>query len=319
MRSAFAFITLMLGTIFAPSVSAQQYATGYKEAANIKELHRLSWERNGHVLQALTDVTDRQFDCRTKGWVTPIKNQRSCGSCWDFSGTGTVEMAIVRAGWADAKTFALSEQYTLDCGKNGGCDGDMPSTVLDWAKATGLPTTADYGAYQGREGSCKNGDFKKWKINSWGYVSQSEGVADTQAIKNAMVRYGPISVALAADNAFMNIRPGQVFQGSGNNGINHAVMLVGWDDNKGAWILRNSWGTEWCDQGYCLIAYGANGVGTSAAWADVDPKPVPPGPGPGPNPQPASDGSNATLLVATVIAFVLGRASRKTQTLNVKK
>ncbi len=248
----------------------------------------------------------------------------NCGSCWDFAGTGCVTSAFLKAGWGKPDgTFMFSEQYTLDCGDNGGCNGDDHSSVFNWSKNTGLPLTSDYGPYRGQAGQCKAVNTPKQKILDWGYVGNSSGVAAAQAIKDAMVKYGPISVAIAADNSFMNSPAGQVFQGSGSRDINHEVILVGWDDAKGAWILRNSWGRDWCDNGYQWIKYGANQVGTEAAWC-IAPQavpPTPPGPTPpvppGPTPEPPigteitnitikySDGTSKTLRTVADNAIVI--------------
>jgi C1A family cysteine protease len=109
-----------------------------------------------------------------------------------------------------------------------------------------------------------------YKVDDWGFADGNggNGVAPTTAIKAAIMAYGCVGSAIAADNAFMNVKPGQVFKGNSRD-INHDIILVGWDDAKGAWILRNSWGTGWCDGGYCWIAYGANSVGTEAVWCVV--------------------------------------------------
>ena len=208
------------------------------------------------------DVFNLEVECDHSYTAEGISSH----NCWDFSGTGIVEMAMVKAGLGTADKFQLSEQYTLDCGQNGGCGGDDNSNVCEWAKTTGLPLTSDYGPYRGGPSRCKSG-VKLWKITDWGYCDQQDGVADTQKIKNCMVQYGPIGAAIAADNAFMNVSPGEVFDGNSSN-INHDIILCGWDDSKGAWLLRNSWG-DWCDGGYCWIKYGANQVGTSALWVTL--------------------------------------------------
>ncbi len=168
--------------------------------------------------------------------------------------------------------FILSEQYTLSCQRNGGCGGDDNVTVLDIAKSTGLPLTSDYGAYRGSAGQCNyKAGQKLYKIDDWGFVDggQGSGVASTDLIKAAIMNYGCVGCAIAADNAFMNTQAGSVFQGSGSRSIDHDIALVGWDDSKGAWKLRNSWSTSWVDGGYCWIKYGANLVGTEAVWAVV--------------------------------------------------
>jgi hypothetical protein len=288
-----------------------KYAKGRKvDPAKIKKLREESFAAHGRRLKALPKITAATWDCRTLGLVPPIVDQGQCGSCWDFSGTGVVTSTFLKAGVGKPDgSFALSEQYTLDCGQNGGCNGDDNTTVLAWAKATGLVTTAQYGPYQGSPGACKNtANMTFYKIADWGFCSTSDtmGLATVQDIKNAMVAYGPIGAAIAADDAFSNNPPGQVFQGSGSTNIDHDIILCGWDDTKGAWLLRNSWGTSWCDAGYCWIKYGANLVGTEAVWAVVNPLPPPPPPAP-PTPVPPAPptpppGSVTTFVINNPLA-----------------
>lgn len=269
---------------------AKVYATGHKTPKDIDAKMKASWDRHSHRLKALPAVTAASWDCRTLGIVPPIVDQGQCGSCWNFSGSGMATSALIKAGYGKPDgSFMLSEQYTMDCGQNGGCNGDDNTTVLAWAKATGIPQTSDYGPYQARAANCKQiNAMLFYKLSDWGYCGSQNGVADTQAIKNMMVQYGPIGSAIAADNAFMNSPAGSVFKGSGSRDINHDIILCGWDDVKGAWLLRNSWGTSWCDAGYQWIKYGANQVGTEAVWCVATPLPLPPAPPvpPGPNPPP---------------------------------
>ena len=113
-----------------------------------------------------------------------------------------------------------------------------------------------------------------YKITDWGFADGSSGkesVSATPAIKSAIMNYGAVGAGIAADDAFQAIQAGTVFKGSGATQVDHDIILIGWDDNKGAWLLRNSWGDEWADEGYCWIAYGANAVGTEAVWCDVSP------------------------------------------------
>lgn len=201
----------------------------------------------------------------------------SGNSCWDYSGTGTVEIAYNVAGVGGGPDkLILSEQYTLDCGRNGGCGGDDNVTVLEWAKKTGLPLSADYGPYHASAGRCQ---FKQqqtlYKIDDWGFAdsSQGQGVTPAELIKAAIMKYGCVGAAIAADGAFSNYQAGQVFDHTTSQSIDHDIILVGWDDSKGskgAWKLRNSWGTSWGDGGYCYIGYGVNLVGTEAVWAYVN-------------------------------------------------
>lgn len=256
------------------------FAKGHVRRPDKNHLIRLKHARHAKRLCALRAVPmPAVFDSRAMGVVGPIKNQGSCGSCWDFSGTGIVEIAYNRAGLGGgAGTFVLSEEYTLSCYQNGQCNGDDNTTVLDWAKAHGLPLAADYGAYQAAPGSCLwQPSMKLYQIDDWGFADTSAPPDDPGAafsvpsvddIKSAIFQYGAVGCAVAADDAF-EAYTGGVFQRttSDPDQIDHDVILVGWNDADGAWILRNTWDITWGEGGYMRIAYGANLVGTEAVWA----------------------------------------------------
>jgi cathepsin L len=222
------------------------------------------------------------WDSRTHGWVGAIKDQEQCGSCWDFSGTGIVEIAYNKVGVGGGpKTFVLSEEYTLSCCRNGGCNGDDNTTVLEYAKTYGLPLQSAYGSAYGpynNADACKipacawKPSVKLYKIGDFGFAggtSAKQKIAPTAAIKSAIMNYGAVGAGIAADDAFQSIKPGTVFKNTGATQVDHDIILIGWDDSKGAWLLRNSWSTIWADKGYCWIAYGANAVGTEAVWCEV--------------------------------------------------
>jgi cathepsin L len=288
------------GRINPPNMEARHAMRAERHADVHAELARLA----AGPLPAAYDATP---------YVTPIKNQGSCGSCWDFSGTCVVESANILAGKLDnTQASWLSEQYTLDqCdGANGGCGGDDNTTVLSDARIGGLPLTSVYGLYQAREGRCKMPrqiggsllgsvirffehighrvpeEVKRatgtlYTLDDWGYVGPETGVADTNLIKAAMVKYGAIGCGIAADGAFEswgenNPSKANPFKGSRSPSIDHDVVLVGWDDSIGSWMLRNSWGTSWGIGGYMWISYGANQVGYESVFGVLAPVVAPP-------------------------------------------
>lgn len=251
------------------------YQTGHVRSPDKDFLIMLSARNHSRMLQAaMATPPPATWDSRTLGWVGPVKDQGNCGSCWDHSGTGIIEIAYNKAGVGGGpNSMILSEEYTLSCYRNGGCGGDDNVTVLDWAKSHGLPLTSDYGSYTARAGRCAyKPAMTLYKIDSWGFADGSggNGVAPEDAIKSAIMTYGAVGAAIAADNAFMNNPAGSVFRGSGSTSIDHDIILVGWDDARNAWLLRNSWGTSWCDSGYCWIDRAANLVGTEAVWCGIN-------------------------------------------------
>lgn len=302
MRFANAILSILLLTGAALGQAKQdppgtQYPTGLVVPKDLEARIARSWVKHAPRLKALPTVTADKYDARELGLVGAIKQQGNCGSCYCFSAVGPVETAYVKAGKDQAKadSFILSEQNLLDCYNVGGCGGGWPEECAQIAKEKGLPLTSDYGPYEARSGRCK-ATTKLFRIDDYGYVGSSSGVPSAQAIKDAMVKYGPISVCVAADNALSNYRGG-IFKGNGRS-INHAVMLVGWymKDGKTIWIMRNSWGTGWGMNGYADMEEGSNQIGDSALWVYVAGAPVPPEPDPTPpvppDPNPPPPGSS---------------------------
>ena len=250
------------------------YHKGHKRRPDKDHLIQLSHRRHGDHLKRLHAVPlPPAWDSRAHGLIGPVKDQAQCGSCWDFSGTGIVEIAYAKIGvGGGANEFILSEEYTLSCCRNGACDGDDNTTVLDWAKGHGLPLTSDYGPYKAAPGQCLyKPTMRLFQIDDWGFADSSggNGVTPTVDIKAAIMQYGAVGCAIIADDGFQSYASG-VWAGSGDTNpkhIDHDVMLVGWDDATGSWILRNSWNTSWGEAGYMRIQYEANLVGTESVWA----------------------------------------------------
>lgn len=251
------------------------HSRGHVRRPDKDHLIALSHARHGGRLRAMRSVhLPPKWDSRQHDWIGPVKDQGPCGSCWDFSGTGCVEVAYNKAQIGGGPgTCVLSEEYTLSCYRNGRCSGDDNTTVLDWAKAHGLPLTSEYGAYDASPRACHyDPKMKLHKIDDWGFADASGSfvVASVEDIKSAIAQYGAVGCAVIVDDAFEAYTSG-VFTGSVKDPdprhCDHDVMLVGWDDADGAWILRNSWGAAWGEAGYMRITYGANAVGTEAVWA----------------------------------------------------
>ena len=215
------------------------------------------------------------FDWRTYQGTTPIRNQGGCGSCWAFATVGPLECAIkIREG----VSVNLSEQWLLSCNREGWtCSGGWYAhhyhgLIADGCAGTGAVLEADlpYVAYQA---PCACPYPHHYSINSWAYIGDGGSVASISEMKQAILEYGPISVSIYASNYFQGYRSG-VFNSCTDGTINHAVVLVGWDDNQGdqgVWFLRNSWGTSWGESGYMRIPYGCAKVGYAACYIDYKP------------------------------------------------
>lgn len=199
------------------------------------------------------------FDWRDTGNVTSVKNQGSCGSCWAFGTLGSYEAAI---SINFDKTEDLSEQWLVDCNTQGfGCNGGWFAFNELY---NGIPKESCY-PYTGYDGVCQSGCTKYYPLSDWYYVGNSSSVPTVNSIKNAIYNNGPVAAAVYVNTAFQYYTGG-IFDTSYNGTVNHAIALVGWNDTGGYWILKNSWGTGWGENGYMRIAYGCQSVGYASCY-----------------------------------------------------
>lgn len=211
-----------------------------------------------------------RFDWREHGGCTPIKDQGTCGSCWAFSTVAALESAILIN---DGDVQDLSEQWLISCNQDGWhCGGgsfahNYHMWKTDPCGKTGAVLEADF-PYAAEDLPCDCPYRHPYEIDDWGYVGNSESIPPLNAIKRAILDYGPVSVEVATDDAFASYSGG-IFDDCSATGVNHLVVIVGWDDSQGTagvWFLRNSWGTGWGEDGYMRIEYGCNHVGHAANW-----------------------------------------------------
>ncbi|XP_066551436.1 cathepsin S [Amia ocellicauda] len=206
----------------------------------------------------------RELDWRNKGYVTGVKNQGSCGSCWAFSATGALEGQYFKK---TGKLVSLSEQNLVDCTKNvkygnHGCKGGYMCRAFDFVrdnKGIALNKSYPYTAKDNKR--CKTKIGKK-ATTCKGYKMVPRG--NERALRDALVAIGPISVALdASRRTFHYYRSGIYFDRKCSKSSNHAVLAVGYgisfthSGNKRPnkyWILKNSWGHNWGDNGYIQLA-----------------------------------------------------------------
>lgn len=190
-------------------------------------------------------------DWRTSGDVTPVKNQGSCGSCWSFSTTGVLESAYkLKKGTLPS----FSEQQLVDCcGKKGfqcqGCSGAWPEWAVNYVNSAGIVSESTY-PYKGVEGACQATSGEKFLNSSKPWTMVATG--NTAALKTT-VAASPVSICIDASN--WSAYKSGVFSNCGTTNLNHAVLLVGYDD-AGNWLVKNSWGTSWGQQGYITLAPG---------------------------------------------------------------
>nr|AGC65593.1 cathepsin [Achaea janata granulovirus] len=202
------------------------------------------------------------FDWRDKNVVTPVKDQLECGSCWAFTAIANFESQYaIKHG----KHVDFSEQHLLDCDQlNYGCDGGL----MHWAfeeiiRMGGVVLEYDY-PYTGVESFCAN------NVNMYTTISGcvQYDLRDEEKLRELLVTNGPIAVALDIVD-IVDYKSGVVSFCGTNNGLNHAVLLVGYGVDKTIeyWLLKNSWGTDWGEEGYFRIKRNRNSCGILNSYA----------------------------------------------------
>jgi C1A family cysteine protease len=201
------------------------------------------------------DSAATSVDWRTKNAVTQVKNQGQCGSCWAFSATGALEgLHAIK----DGSLLAFSEQQLIDCSSsygNQGCGGGIMDNAFLYVEAYGIETEQDY-PYTGVQGPCKY-DKSKVKFANTGYVDVTP---NNEKQLEAAVNIGPVSVAVEADQPAWQMYTGGIVTANCGTNVDHGVLIVGYgvQGTQAYWIVKNSWGPEWGENGYIRIAKGTS-------------------------------------------------------------
>lgn len=293
---------------YGPSVFAFKKNTGrdvpVNETKRSKRIRTMFEE--SVAARATTDASSAAFDWREEKhglqFSQPIFQGWYCNNCWSHASVEAFQLSrqlikrragftgdfdpshvssrnyVVEASVCYAKSLA-KEESTFPC------QFSWHSETLSYLVTDGLPNPEipniadDFSA--GLRWKCSA--TSSVRALTWDYVSVfPHEVAKTEEIKRALVTYGPIISTIVTDDC-LNLYGGGVFNELHNNYTDgkgekklvdgdHIVLIVGWDDKRGAWLVKNSWGTEWGENGYGWIKYGSNNIGQFAAWILADPE-----------------------------------------------
>ncbi|XP_064644907.1 procathepsin L-like [Lineus longissimus] len=238
--------------------------------------NRSSSEERRPIFMKPSHVTDlpAKVDWRDDGYVTEIKNQGQCGSCWSFSATGSME----GQNFKKTKTLvSLSEQNLMDCSKkegNKGCQGGLMDNAFQYViKNNGIDTEASY-PY-----TAKNGRKCKYSSDNLGatissFTDITEG--SESDLQSAVATIGPISVAIDASHSSFQLYKTGVYneRRCSSTRLDHGVLAVGYGtyEGKDYWLVKNSWGKSWGMDGYVMMSRNVRnqcGIATSASYPVV--------------------------------------------------
>ncbi len=215
-------------------------------------------------------VPEENVDWRTKGAVTPVKNQGQCGSCWAFSTTGSLEgQHFLKKG----KLVSLSEQNLVDCSKkNDGCQGGLMVTAFEFIiKNDGIDTEESY-PYKGHNEKCR---FKEQDVGATETSYKKISKDSVSGVMEACSKVGPISVAMDASRSSFQFYKKGIYKDKrcSSKKLDHGVLCVGYGTESGEdyFLIKNSWGKRWGMEGYFMISREDNmcGIATSASYPIV--------------------------------------------------
>ncbi|RPH29884.1 MAG: PKD domain-containing protein [Bacteroidales bacterium] len=214
-----------------------------------------------------------------QGVVTPVKNQGQCGSCWAFGATAGFEAKILKK---DGVVKDLAEQYLVSCNEWGmSCAGGWwaHDMWMNYApageKGAGAVYESDF-PYQAMDVECNPPHEHYEQLEGWAYTDDVPDnrwptMAHTPTVaqvKEKLYQWGPIPTALSTQG--WSSYTGGILSGQFPTTTDHIVLITGYDDANQCWIIKNSWGADWGENGYIRIAYGSNLVGDCSTYLKYD-------------------------------------------------
>jgi len=237
---------------------AGKYIGGVNQNLMPKRFLRGQAQPSNNTFEFALGANPASVDWTAKGAVTPVKNQEQCGSCWAFSTTGSVESA-----WflKNGNLPELSEQQLVDCSTaegNDGCNGGLMDYGFEYIiKNKGITTEAAYPYTATGPNACK---AKGLPVAATLTGYKDVPVNSEMALETAIAQQ-PVSVAVEADQSVFQLYTGGVMDSACGTQLDHGVLAVGYGTDatsgKEYFKVKNSWGADWGDKGYILLARGA--------------------------------------------------------------
>lgn len=217
------------------------------------------------------------YDARDHGLVPPVR-ERKCEGCWAYAVVGIIESSHIRINAVDSHTIDLSEKQVIGCAGSHRTRNCRGFVVEGLHYLTGKKIMDDiYAPDNGASLPCPEiHPSAIVELEDWNVVDPQQGmnrIPPVKMIKEAICQYGPVATSVRSNPRLVDYVKGTVFFDKPSDPIaprtNHALIIIGWDDDKEAWLVRNCWGNRWGDEGYGWIHYRTNDIGVNTFWATV--------------------------------------------------
>jgi C1A family cysteine protease len=204
----------------------------------------------------------RKVDWRSNKFVTPVRYQGTCGSCVAFATCATLESRALKKNNTPGQDIDLSEAHLFSCG-GGQCAGGWNfEPALKQAQNEGVGLEINF-PYQPHDVPCQ-------KIPAVIKVTGWSKITTMNARKLAIAGNGPVIAGMRVFSDFYSYGSGIYKQVTGGFEGLHAVSVVGYDDQEGCWIVKNSWDRDWGENGYVRMGYGECGLDSEFPFFDPD-------------------------------------------------
>lgn len=210
-----------------------------------------------HKVKRVKAVLPARFNLADKiGHPLPVKDQGTCGDCWNFGTSSSVELSYY---WREGVYVEVSTQEGLSCSGAGTCDGGY-FDALNYLVSHGIGREIDW-PYQAQDLACR-AIPSRLQIAAWAYIGTPGRTPQVDEIKQVIASGRAVAASVTADQRLESYTGG-LFKGSRKPGpVNHIVTIVGYDES--GWDVLNSWGLKWGEDGHAHMKYGANRIGETA-------------------------------------------------------
>lgn len=222
-------------------------------------------------------------DVNGENYVSPVRNQGSCGSCYAFATLSMLESRL-RIATNNTEKKVLSPQQIIDCSKySQGCEGGFAFLVSKYGQDFGIVEENCY-SYMATTRECHEKCKDRTYTYQFQYVGGYYGGSNAENMQLELVKNGPISVGFQVFSDFFSYSHGVYSHESSSDAhpdpfysVNHAVLIVGYgvdkETNKKYWMVKNSWGKNWGLDGYFMIERGTNNCGIESIGLVATPIP----------------------------------------------